>query len=189
MMTHRTYARCATAFVVFFAIFTAGARAELLSAAWIPTSIFPQGRVRAIARDDGLTLEVLLHSRYLDRLVQAIIEKENANWPEDHPDATAYIEGVLRARAEVKKLTGGRGRETLRISFILQPKGGVIEWTTGALRESRGEWILDTPRPLHTLTPSRAYLVRNAALILQDSLRYSEKDARALVGADEPGAP
>lgn len=189
MLSLRTCARFAATGAVFFAVLMPAARADLVSAAWIPTSVFPQGRVRAITRDDGLTLEVLLHSRYLDRLVHAIIQKEQANWPEDHPDAASYIEGVRRARAEVKKLTGGRGRETLRISFILQPKGGVIEWATGPLRESRGEWILENPRPLHAFTPTRAYLLRNAALILQDSLRYSEDDAWALVGADKPETP
>lgn len=189
MLSIRTCARFAAAGAVFFAVLMTAARADLISAAWIPTSVFPQGRVRAITRDDGLTLEVLLHSRFLDRLVHAIVQKEQANWPRNHPDATAYIEGMLRTRAEVKRLSGGRGRETLRISFILQPGGGVIEWATGTLRESHGEWILDNPRPLHTFTPTRAYLLRNAALILQDSLRYSEDDAWALVGADKPEAP
>jgi hypothetical protein len=185
-MTHPLCARLAAVGLAVCSGFAA-ARAEVLASGWIPASILPQGQVCLLAAPGGWRLDVVLHTRFLDRAVRSIVEKETANWPKDHPDASAYLEGLALARAEVKQQSGGRGREVLKISLILTPETRTVEWSTGDVGESEGHWIVKNPTVLRSFEPSRDYLLRNAGLILQDSLRISEDAARDLVAGPAGG--
>ena len=149
---------------------TIPAQAELLTSAWVPNSLLPQGQVQWIEDADGMRVQVLLHSRFMDRVVSSIIEKETRNWATNHPDAAGYIQGLNEARQHVQTQTKGRGRESLAIVFSLTPLPGHISWLTGDIKKNAsGLLVLENPSLLTSRQPSRTYLVRNAVLVVEDS--------------------
>lgn len=176
-----SYACLAAVGVAVCAGVVAAAHVEVLAAEWVPSSLLPQGQVRLLTAPGGWRLDVLLHTRFLDRIVRSIAAKETANWSKEHPDASAYIERLALARADVRQTSGGRRREVLMISLILTTETHRIEWSTGDVRVSGGHWVLDQPKLLQSFVPRRDYLQRNAELILQDSLGLSEDVARNLL--------
>jgi len=161
--------------------------AEVVRAGWVPNRLMPQGQVQLVRQTNGAAIVVLLDTRFLDRVVHAIIEKEQRNWPADHPDARAYIAGLLDARDAVRRETGGRGRESLMIAFVLDPADGRVEWSTGPVeRDDRHLLAMPERRQLLVKRPSRTYLDRNAALILADSFGLADDAADALLGEAMP---
>lgn len=161
--------------------------AEVVRSGWVPNRLMPQGQVQLVRQTNGTAIVVLLDSRFLDRVVAAIVEKEQRNWPSDHPDARAYIEGLKAAREAVRRETGGRGRETLKIAFELDPDDGRIEWSTGAV-ERNEQHLLAMPesRILLAHRPARDYLDRNAVLILMDSFGLTDSAAATLLAEARP---
>ncbi len=163
----------------------ATAGAEISRVAWIPNRWMPQGQVQVVREDDGVNVHVLLHTRFLDRVVHAITAKESAHWPAEHPDAAAYIATLHLARADLKAQTGGRGQEALKIAFRLGSDEPQIVWSTGTMTTGPDDrLVLQNARPLRTLTPTRDYLVQNAALILADNFAITIEDAQRWLAGD-----
>jgi len=159
------------------------ARADVLASGWVPSSFMPQGQVQLVSDDDGLQVRVLLHSRFMDRVVQSIIEKESANWPADDENAVTYIRLLREARQTVHKKSGGKGRESLIVTFVLNPKPGNVAWSTGNIDKNKktGSLSVSNATVIAGFQPSRDYLIRNAALIIEDSIGMKRKDVRSLL--------
>jgi len=155
------------------------ADAEILRTAWIPNRWMSQGQVHVVREGGVVNVHVLLHTRFLDRVVSAIAEKESAHWPEDHPDTAAYIATLHLARADLKAQTRGYRQEALKIAFRLGVDEQRIVWSTGTMTTGPDDrWVLQHAYPLRTLTPGHDYLVRNAALILADNFAITLEDAQ-----------
>jgi len=158
------------------------AHAEVLRAGWIPNRIMPQGQVQVVRIENGFSIDILLHTRHMDRVVKAIIGKETANWPTNHPDASAYIDLIQRARADVQKSSPAHGKEAMLISFRLNQNESVVEWATGAIEHTATDHLsMPTPTVIHSRTTSRSYLRTNSELILEDSLGMTRDEARHLL--------
>jgi hypothetical protein len=162
------------------------ARADVVRMGWVPNRWMPQGQVQVRHDATCASVVVVLDSRFLDRVVAAIVEKEQRNWPADHPDTIMYLASLRAAREDVRQHTGGRGRETLAIALILDPEDPRIEWSTGPVgHDAQHHAAINGPRLLRTDRPSRAYLERNAELILEDSFGLTTGEARALLRRDD----
>ena len=153
--------------VISFLLSAAPAMAETVVHGWIPSRILRQGQVQLVDENERVQLEVLLHSRFMDRVVNTIVEKEKKNWGNDHADAASYIEQLKRARESVRIPDGP---ESLMIVFSLRPAPGEIAWYTGEVDHQPEAWRMKEPRLLARLEASRDYVMRNAGLILEDSL-------------------
>jgi len=155
--------------------------AEVLASGWVPNALLRQGQVSLVSREDGTRIEVLLNSRFMDRVVNRIIEKEQRNWPANQPDAMAYIKTTSESRRQARE---HEGVEVLQIVFSLMPAPGLIIWRTGSAQSDAGDrWHLHSPVEIARIEPSREYLIRNAALILADSLGFDEREIREMLAA------
>jgi len=153
--------------------------AEVLASGWVPNALLRQGQVSLVSREDGTRVEVLLNSRFMDRVVNRIIGKEQNNWPANQPDAMAYIKATIGSR---KQLQEHDGVEVLQIVFSLMPAPGLITWRTGSVRaDAEDRWHLQSPVEIARIEPSREYLIRNAVLILADSLGFDERKVREML--------
>lgn len=155
------------------------ARANDPVTAWVPNRWLPQGEVRFLPGDGEARIEVVLHTRHLDRVLRAIADKERANWGDDHPDARRYLQFLDEAKAALRARAGEAGRETLILAFSLDGGGGRISGRTGTVEQRDGTPALEVGESaeLTGYTPSPAYLARNAMLILEDSLGMSREEA------------
>lgn len=158
-------------------LLAAPALAESVAHGWIPSRLLRQGQVQLMEQDDGLRLEILLLTRFMDRVVNTIIEKEEGNWSPGHPDAAAYIRLLKEARDDVRTESGP---EAMRIVFTLLPEPGDVTWYTGAVDTESDIWRMTGPRLLARHEASREYLLRNAALIIEDSLGIDPSTIKAL---------
>lgn len=155
------------------------ARAETLAHGWVPSAWVPQGQVQLVEDPEGLRVEILLHSRFMDRIVKSIAEKEQGNWPAGHEDAEAYLRHLREAQ---RGLDEKRGKSAMKITWVLKPAPGHVTWHTGEVRhDSEGNLAMESPRLLGSFEPSRDYLVRNAALILEDSLKLTPSEVEKLL--------
>lgn len=141
--------------------------AEPIAHGWIPSRLLKQGHVQLVENDEGLQLEILLHTRFMDRVVKAIIEKELGNWSAGNPDASAYIQRLKQVREDVRAESGP---ESMRIVFSLLPEPGEVVWYGGDVDTDAEIWRMPQPHLLARYQFSRDYLLRNAALIVEDSL-------------------
>ncbi len=153
--------------LVILLLLSMPALAEPVVHGWIPSRMLRQGHVQLVDENESLQLEILLHTRFMDRVVNTIVEKEQGNWPDDHPDAVAYIRLLKEARELVRS---DDGRESMRIVFSLLPEPGGVSWYGGEVDDEPEIWRMSEPRLLARHEASRDYLLRNAALIIEDSL-------------------
>jgi hypothetical protein len=167
--------------VVFFCKATSG-HAEVLKSGWIPNRWTPQGQVQVIDEADGFCVNIVLHTRFMDRVVKAIIGKETANWTTNHADAATYITLISEARNDIKKMSAANDKEAMQISFRLNQHESAVVWATGEVQEdSFDHWSMLNPIIIRSFAPSRAYLRANAELILEDSLGMTREEARHLL--------
>lgn len=152
---------------VLFLLCAAPAMAETVVHGWIPSRLLRQGQVQLVDENNHVQVEILLHSRFMDRVVDTIIAKEQGNWGADHPDASSFIQQLKQSRESVRTPDGP---ESLMIVFSLAPDPGHIAWYTGDVDQQVEPWRMKEPRLLARLEASRAYVQRNAGLILEDSL-------------------
>lgn len=139
-------------------------------AGWIPSRMLRQGHVQGVKDHHGTRLEILLHSRFMDRVINSIISKEQTNWGLDHPDASAYLETLKAVRERIRQ---PEGRESMLIVWDLADEAGEVRWYGGTVDENVSPWRMTEPLLLTNLNVAHAYLLRNAALILEDSLDLS----------------
>ena len=166
---------------VFFCVATDG-WADVLKAGWIPNRWTPQGQVQVIDETDGFCVNIVFHTRFMDRIVKAIIGKETANWTTNHADAATYITLISEARNDIKKMSGANDKESMQISFRLNQHESSVVWATGEVKEDRPDrWSMPNPTVIRSFEPSRAYLRANAELILEDSLGMTREEARNLL--------
>jgi len=150
--------------------------AEPVLSAPLPNRWIPQGELRLFATADETRIEVALHTRFLDRVLKAITEKETANWGA-HPDARRYLAALTAAREQLRAQSNRPSHETLLIEFIDARTGGVVRLSSTQLPDAA---------PLDAFAPDPDYLRRNMALILADRLDLTEAEARARIDAAQP---
>lgn len=156
--------------------------ADVVRSGWIPNRMIPQGQVQVVRAENGFRVDILLHTRHMDRVVKAIIEKETGNWPTNHPDAIAYMEMITLAREDIRKISPDHEKETLMISFRLNQHESLVVWATGTIEKTKDNHLfMPDPTITRSWMASRSYLRTNAELILEDSLGMSRDEARHLL--------
>lgn len=134
--------------------------------------------------DESCRVQVFLHSRFLDRVVNAIKEKEVRNWTQQHPDAATYIRKLSDARSAVRVIDKGKSRESLVIVFLIDSEAADVSWYSGDISKNANGRLEQTNAALiDRWMPPRAYVIRNAALILEDSAGISRRDFIAKIDA------
>mgnify|MGYP005859514091 CR=1 FL=1 len=161
------------------------ATAELALASWVPNRWLPQGELRLYNEAAGPRIEIVLHTRFLDRVIRTIEQKERANWG-NHPEAGRYLAALAQARRD-PALMRTDTRENFVIEFIGSAEGQV-RFLTAAVATGSGTpgLRLEKPAPLASYTPDPTYLRENMARILMDQLGLSrEEAAKRLAGNKE----
>ncbi len=153
--------------------------------AWVPNRWLPQGEMRLYAHETEPRIEIVLHTRYLDRVLKAIEEKERENWGA-HPEADRYVKELRAARAG-RPLTRSGGKENLIIEFIGGPEHE-IRFLTAEVESASGSPGLRVLNPIRisAYQPEASYLLRNMALILVDRLDVSLEDAENKLRGIQP---
>lgn len=159
-------------------------RAAPTLTAWVPNRWLPQGEMRLYAHETKPRIEVVLHTRHLDRVLKAIEEKERKNWGA-HPEAARYIQELRAARAG-RPLTRSGGMENLIIEFIGGPDHE-IRFLTAEVESGSGSPGLRVRNPIRisSYQPESEYLLRNMALILADRLDVSREEAETILRGSE----
>jgi hypothetical protein len=154
------------------------ATAELALTSWVPNRWLPQGELRLYTEAAGPRIEIVLHTRHLDRVLRAIEQKERANWG-DHPEAARYLAALARARA-ARTLVKDGARENFVIEFQGGAEGG-IRFLTATIETTSGAPGLRMSQPvlIASYNPAADYLHRNMALILADRLGIPLEEASA----------
>lgn len=168
---------------------TAGlARAEPVVTAPIPNRWMPQGEMRLFNGAGEARIEVLLHTRFLDRVLRAIAEKETENWGE-HPDAQRYLAALSAARTSELVRTRGAARETLLIEFVDARTSGAVRVSAATVTDASPHMRVEGARVLAAFDPDPGYLRRNMALILTDQLGLTPEEAVERLQPPRPEAP
>lgn len=152
------------------------ATAELALASWVPNRWLPQGELRLYNEAAGPRIEIILHTRFLDRVIRTIEQKERANWG-NHPEASRYLTALAKARRD-PALQRTDARENLVIELIGSTEGQV-RFLTAAVATGSGTpgLRLEKPDLLASYTPDPTYLRANMARILMDQLGLSREEA------------
>lgn len=160
-------------------------RAAPTLSAWLPNRWLPQGEMRLYAHETEPRIEIVLHTRHLDRVLKAIEEKERGNWGA-HPEATRYLQALRAARAGRALLRSG-GKENLIIEFIGGPDRE-IRFHTAEVESAAGSPGLRVRNAvrLSSYQPEASYLLRNMALILVDRLGVSIEEAEKKLREGRP---
>lgn len=163
--------------VLILVLLSAAVRGELVETAPLPNRWMPQGEFRLYSEPHETRIEIVLHTRFLDRVLNAIAEKEKANWGPDHPEARQYLELLANARQRLEPVARFGARASLVIEFSDASTGGVIRISSARVTEVDGHLQVEQPVELASFAPSQAYLRRNMALILADRLDVSMETA------------
>ncbi len=128
----------------------------------IPNALLRQGEVRVFEDGDRVWIQTVLHTRFPERVIRAICEKEARNWPperEGNRDSRAYCEAL---RAWMPELAAGPGPAQWTIEFSAGPAGAALRLS--APGEGGGERGIERPAPAVSAT----YIRGNMTAILQD---------------------
>lgn len=176
--------------ICFNLVFVHAGLAELIAAAPLPNRWMPQGEMRLQTTTNEARIEVVLHTRFLDRVLRAITDKEKANWGADNSDAQRYVTALADARAQLKTRHQTGPYENLVIEFVAATTGTVVRLSSANVTSAN-----ETPRlriegvaPLTSFAPSPEYVRRNMALILADRLDLTPEQAEEQLQAHLPKA-
>ena len=166
-----------------------GARDNVVLGAFVPSRVMPQGEVRLIRRGAAVVMQTVLHTRFLERVVAEIRNKELASWPRDragHEDALRYIDAVLEARDRIRERAGKRGnggdrRQAMLIEFVLSGNASIVELSEPEVERVDGHLRIVSRRPIAVLELSRAYVRGDIYEIARDALGLGEKESRDLL--------
>jgi hypothetical protein len=152
---------------------------QIVKSVFVPSEERKVGEVRLIMRGQANIVQTLLYTKVLSRVVGEIRKKEMANWPPEqagHADAVRYVDAL----SDVQKTLWNRmpehkrihdRRQLMLIEFVIGQRDGLVVIGAFDMNQSAGETRVTRREPMVTLTPSRAYLVRNMRLIAADSFK------------------
>lgn len=168
-----------TAALLAFLSLSGLAFGELRATALLPNRWMPQGEMRLMAEPDETRVEVVLHTRFLDRVLRAIAEKETENWGTHNADAQRYLAALADARQRVKSVPHEGAHESLLIEFVEASTGGVVRLSAARVTATDGQprFRVESPTLLTAFAPTPEYLRRNMAMILADRLDISVEAA------------
>ncbi|HMP75255.1 MAG TPA: hypothetical protein PKE12_03060 [Kiritimatiellia bacterium] len=154
------------------------ARAEPALVAPVPNRWVPQGEVQLFNAPEETRIAVVLHTRFIDRVLRTIATKERGNWGE-HPDAQRYIAALDTARTSALVRVKGASHESLIIEFVDTRTSGVVSVSAAAVNAGGGASHLraEPVAVLASFVPDTGYLRRNMALILADQLGITPEAA------------
>jgi hypothetical protein len=166
-----------------------GARDNVVLGAFVPSAIMPQGEVRLIRRGGAVVMQTVLHTRFLNRAVAEIRNKELASWPKDragHEDALRYIDAVLEARNRIQERAGRRGRggdrrQAMLIEFVLSGSASTVEISEPEVERVNGHLRVVSRRPITGLELSRTYVRGDIYEIARDALGLGEKESKDIL--------
>ena len=161
----------------------------------IPEPARKVGEVRLLSRGNAVVVQTLLSTKLLSRVTGEIRKKEEANWPAaaaGHDDAVVYLEALEAVREAVERRSPGVDwadrRRRFLIEFVADADGQAVFLGTFTTASGTTELTPASREVLRTLTPSRAYVLRNMRLILSDSFKVPEAEVDR-VGPLGPAAP
>jgi hypothetical protein len=149
----------------------------------IPEPARKVGEVRLLSRAGAVVVQTLLSTKLLARVIGEIRKKEEANWPAaaaGRDDAVAYLEALEAVRAAVERrspaVDWADRRRRLLIEFVADAAGQAVLLGTFTTASGTTDLTPASREVLGTLTPSRAYVLRNMRLILSDSFKIPEAE-------------
>lgn len=149
----------------------------------IPEPARKVGEVRLLSRGNAVVVQTLLSTKLLSRVTGEIRKKEEANWPAaaaGREDAVAYLEALEAVRVAVERRSPGVDwadrRRRLLIEFVADAGGQAVLLGTFTTASGTTDLTPASREVLGTLTPSRAYVLRNMRLILSDSFKVPEAE-------------
>lgn len=172
-----------------------GSSDTVLNRAFVPSAEKRHGEVRLVRRDSGLTVQTLLYSKLLKRVVARIGEKERQQWPsgsDGHRDSLTYVDTIVQAQQEIAE-TSREGakeddrRQAMLIEFVCQPTAALVAVYEPQVQQAGEELTITDKRLLAILEPSRQYVFENMKLIVADSLGLPEAEIYELF--DGLGSP
>lgn len=145
----------------------------LVTHAFVPSSSRRVGEVRIVQRGDAAVVQTLLYTSLLQRAVDAIRDKEQANWPADRPehgDARRYLEALDAQAARVLAAPAPDDRRRrLLIEFVLAGPQATVVVGDFDMSGDDDAVRVTARRPVETLALSPAYVRRNMQLIVADA--------------------
>lgn len=145
----------------------------LVTHAFVPSSARRVGEVRIVQRGDAAVIQTLLYTSLLQRAVDAIHDKESANWPAHHPehaDARRYRAALDAQAARVLAAPAPDDRRRrLLIEFVLDGDAATVVVGDFDMAGDGDAIRVTARRPVETLSLSPAYVRRNMQLIVADA--------------------
>ncbi len=165
--------RRATALLVALAGIATAAEDVVVTKAYVPSSDRRVGEVRIVQRGDAAVIQTLLYTSLLRRAVDAIHDKEDANWPADRPghaDALRYLAALDAQAARVLAAPAPDDRRRrLLIEFVLEGANASVIVGDFDMEGAADDVRVTARRPVETLAPSPDYVKRNMRLIVADA--------------------
>ncbi len=172
---------------------TATTEDRLVTWVAVPDETRRVGEVRLLQRGDDATVQTLLRTSLLARVVGEIRRKELANWPEGspgHADAVRYVDALERIRDELAQARDPEAvdrRQCVLIEFVLGDDTGVVLIGDYDATDDDGPMHLVARRPRITLSDlSRDYVRRNMRLIVADAFDREGDTIDAVLGPLAP---
>lgn len=162
----------------------------------IPEPARKVGEVRLVSRGEAVVVQTLLSTKLLSRVTGEIRKKEEANWPPGAAgaeDAAEYLAALDAVRETVERRSPGVDwadrRRRLLVEYVADANGAAVLFGTFSTASGTTELTPVSREILRTLTPSRAYVLRNMRLILADSFKVPEAEVDGLGPLGPAGKP
>ena len=152
----------------------------------IPNRFIKQGEIRVLKQDDAVIVQTILHTKYLDRIVEEIDKKEKEYWGDEHEASRSYVSRLQEAVAEAHALAARNGEEKRRlaINFIEDAKGTRTVFSMPKIVESEGRYAPVIGEPWQVLPCPRDYIRGNQDEIIDDAFGRKGRKIQKQVDAN-----
>jgi hypothetical protein len=166
-------------------------RGRLVAHAFVRAQGAVHGEVSILRAAESETVETLLYSRVLKRVVAEIALRESKAWPVGQPGAEesrAYIDALDRAQKKVWWLTANKPQsrdrvQEMAIDFTVGEESAKVALFAVRTRDGDDDRRRVVERDLlETLSVNRDYALRNQRLIVASTFEVDERQAAALLG-------
>lgn len=171
---------------------TTGPGEGVVARAAVPNPWFPQGEVRLVEQDGAVVVQTVLRTRFEQRVMRYILEKEDVHWP-NHPDAEAYAQALRRAVEEYDRRRAGTEDDLgLVIEFSEDADATEVRFRFAPVRRTEAGLSIDPAPTWIRLDLSHGYVRKNQELILEDAFKDRADevlDSLHAMRADRPSRP
>ena len=162
---------------------------QVLQRVIVPATENPQGEIQLVQRGDLRVVRTLLASRLLKRVVAAIDNKEERNWPETNhnfSDSDRYRDELFNAtdlawQKFQQRSDPNERRQFLSIEFILASDKGFIALALPRLSGEYGQFRLIDQQVLSVWRSSHDYVRSNMLQIIKENFQPGENATEMLL--------